>query len=169
MVDLDRAQEIAAEPDRMDHEAPDALHRGPHPRVRPRVFDHHRLVRCDRLGAERRGPFGRLAPAGPAERAPVRQRRDSVDHSVDPEVAPVEQPVGQPLDLIEGTLERPVAGDRHFHQVDLVQILRADRLLQNPAREHAEDTHRHRHGHPAHGESMRSAATATTAAISVSR
>ena len=81
-------------------------------------------------------------------RPPVRQTEPLAVDPVDPEIAPVEQPVRQPLDLVERALERRVAGDRGLHQVDLVQVLRADRLLDDLAGEQPEHAEREANGDP---------------------
>ena len=64
-----------AEPDRMDHQAPDVRHRRRDARIGPRVLDLDAPGSRDRLGAERRGACRRLAAVGPPERAAIGQRR----------------------------------------------------------------------------------------------
>ena len=75
MVHLHRAEQLLAEPDRVDDQAADVGHRAPHPRVAPHVLDLDDPMLGDRLGPERRGAFRRLAPVR-AGRA-LRDRRAS--------------------------------------------------------------------------------------------
>ena len=166
VVDLERAEQLVAEPDRVDHEAPHVRHRSALMRgSAARVADR-------RPGAPSRSPPAGTAPQlGAARRGSGRPMRAAVGQGhlgavppVDPEVAPVEQPVGQPLDLLEGALQRGVARRSPisirwtlFRSSAPIASSRI-RLVSRPSTPSAS-----RHRHPADRRERCSAATTTTA------
>ena len=104
VLQLDRAEDLVAEPDRVDQHAADLRDRLIDTRVGDRVLHHRRDQVGHDLSPYRLEHRRWLAPIGPPERAAIRQRRRGFCYPVDPEVAPVEQPVRQPFDLGKGSL-----------------------------------------------------------------
>ncbi len=62
VVHLDRPEQVAAETDRVDHEAPDLIHRGGDARIGPGVLDHDTWF--DAIASARNG----AAPLGGSPR-----------------------------------------------------------------------------------------------------
>ena len=170
VLDLEQAQELVAKPDRMNHQGQHVGRGTPPRRGRSGVLRTSGSPGCMTScrsgtiswGGSRR--FGR-----PTEPGRAREMSRSL-HPVHPEVAPIEQPVGQPLDLGERSLKGGVAGDSRLHQVNLVQILGADRLIQDLPGEQTQHPEGQRHGDPAdRAPAFASAATTMVLAIRVSR
>ena len=133
VLHLEGAQDLVAEADRMDHQGQHvgrASARSGRRSLTSLITIGSRVSTTSCRRAASSAAAARPGSPGPRELR-IDQRHVAPGHPIDPEVAPIEQPVGQPLDLGKRSLERGIAGDSRLHQVDLVQVLRADRLIQN--------------------------------------
>ncbi len=106
VVDLKGAEQVVAEPHRIDQDALHVSIGGADARVPGRVADHHRARRGDYLPAERLQLGDQSLAVRAPDSPPVGQGHFGAVPPAYPVVAPVKQAVRQSLDLLEGPVQR---------------------------------------------------------------